>query len=208
MGGYGRWTGLFAAGPIPPICFARQPPNSLDCGCRGRSRRLVAQRPRTGLIRARDQTWRRLSPGPSFGDRQARALEPDPAGTGIWIGFGNGGVARFTPSGGTDFLLSRNGLGGGEVTDLHLSRDGTLWIATDQGLSALRGGHLATVTTAGGMPCDRIHAMVEDDDGALWLNSACGLVRIAASELAGWTAHPNIKIKSKTFGASDGCRAS
>jgi signal transduction histidine kinase/ligand-binding sensor domain-containing protein len=160
-----------------------------------------------GLIRIHDRSVTEIIPWSRFSDRQARALEPDPGRGGIWIGFEQGGLARLKPNGGVDWYSPADGLGGGRVTDLHLSRDGTLWIATEQGLSALRGSHLATLTTAAGLPCDRIHAMVEDDDGALWLNTACGLVRIAASELAGWAAHPDIKIKSKTFGANDGMQS-
>ncbi|MGD1098402.1 MAG: two-component regulator propeller domain-containing protein, partial [Bryobacteraceae bacterium] len=160
-----------------------------------------------GLIQVRNRSAAQVIPWSRFDNRQAWALAPDSGGGGIWIGFGQGGLVHFTPKGVTDSYTTANGLGGGRVTDLHLSQDGTLWIATEQGLSALRGGRLATLTTAAGLPCDRIHAMVEDDDGALWLNTACGLVRIAASELTGWTAHPNVKLKSKTFGASDGMQS-
>src|SRR5260370_25042114 len=90
--------------------------------------------------------------------------------------------------------------------DLHLTRDGTLWIATQRGLSRFQDGHIATLTTSNGLPCERIHAMVEDDSGALWLNTACGLTRIAATDLSAWSAKPQGKVQVKVYDASDGMR--
>ena len=91
--------------------------------------------------------------------------------------------------------------------DLHRMRDGSLWIATQRGLSRLRNGQLATLTVANGLPCDGIHSMVEDDNGALWLNTGCGLVRISGADLSTWSAHPANKVPVRVYDASDGMRS-
>jgi len=48
--------------------------------------------------------------------------------------------------------------------------------------------------------------MVADDNGALWLNTACGLVRVSASDLAAWSANPQSRVPTKVFNAEDGMR--
>src|SRR4029077_20605967 len=52
----------------------------------------------------------------------------------------------------------------------------------------------------------RIHTLVEDDDKALWLNTACGLIRIAREDLSAWLSNPRGKLKTKLFGPVDGMR--
>jgi signal transduction histidine kinase len=47
---------------------------------------------------------------------------------------------------------------------------------------------------------------VEDDSHSFWLYTACGLVRIARSELDAWAADPKRIIQSTTFDSSDGVR--
>jgi hypothetical protein len=46
----------------------------------------------------------------------------------------------------------------------------------------------------------------EDDAHSFWLYTACGLVRIARSELDAWAADPKRIIQSTTFDSSDGVR--
>jgi signal transduction histidine kinase len=43
-----------------------------------------------------------------------------------------------------------------------------------------------------------------DDDNSVWLLTACGLVRIARSELDGWAADPARRVKIAVFDISDG----
>ena len=83
-----------------------------------------------------------------------------------------------------------DGLGEGRVTGLQLDRDGTLWAATEGGLSRVKNGRVATLTSKNGLPCDTVHWVMEDDDHSFWLYMACGLVRIARPELDAWAADP------------------
>jgi signal transduction histidine kinase len=101
-----------------------------------------------------------------------------------------------------------DGLGGeGRVTGFQLDRDGTLWAATEGGLSRLKNGRAATLNSKNGLPCDTVNWAVEDDIHTFWLYTACGLVRVARTELEAWSAHPELTIKAMVFDSSDGVRS-
>ena len=102
---------------------------------------------------------------------------------------------------------SADGLGEGRVDDLQLDRDGTLWAATEGGLSRVKNGRVATLTSKNGLPCDTVHWVMEDDDHSFWLYTACGLVRIARTELDAWVADPKRTIQTTVFDSSDGVRS-
>ena len=72
----------------------------------------------------------------------------------------------------------KDGLGADLVRRLLLDRGGALWAATDGGLSRIKDGRVATLTTKG-LPCNVVRMVLEDDASSLWLYTACGLVRIA-----------------------------
>ena len=162
--------------------------------------------PEHGLIRLRDRRVVEVVPWSQFQNKQAWALEADLNGGGLWLGFGQGGIAYYKRGEPVRWYAAAEGLARGAVMDLHFGRDGALWIAAQGGLSRLRKGQIATLTIANGLPCDRIHALIEDDSGALWLNSACGLVRIAGSELSAWSGNPASKLPVRVYKAEDGMR--
>src|SRR6185503_11458685 len=132
---------------------------------------------------------------------------------GIWIGFGTGGVAYFTDNEIRQSYAPADGLAEGRVNYLQFDRDGTLWAATDGGLSRLKNGRVVTLTSKNGLPCDTIHWVMEDNDDSFWMYTACGLVRIARSEVNAWTAavdqnkDPKPSIQVTVFDSSDGVKA-
>ena len=137
----------------------------------------------------------------------AGVLIHDPVRGGFWLGFRGGGIAQFK-----DGLLRASykgseGLGAGQVNDLSIERDGTLWAATDGGLSRVKDGRVATLGSRSGLPCDTVHWMMEDDTHSVWLYLACGLVRIARSELDAWTADSKGTIHATVFDNSGGVRS-
>jgi signal transduction histidine kinase/ligand-binding sensor domain-containing protein len=132
-----------------------------------------------------------------------RVLLPDPMQGGLWLGFGSG-VAYFKDGQVRASYGAADGLGEGRVTGLQLDRDGTLWAATEGGLSRVKNGRVATLTRKNGLPCDAVHWVMEDDDHSFWLYTACGLVRIARPELDGWAADPKRTIGTTVFDSSDG----
>jgi len=134
----------------------------------------------------------------------ALTLVPDLLRGGLWLGFSQGGVAYFKDGELRASYGGAEGLGKGRVTSLQLDRDGTLWAATQGGLSRVKSGLVATLTSRNGLPCDTTHWVMEDDNQAFWLYMACGLVRIARPELDAWIADPKRTIQAKIFDSSDG----
>ncbi len=136
----------------------------------------------------------------------ASALAADPLRGGLWLGFFQGGIAYFSDGQVRASYSSADGLGEGQVSSLRYDRDGALWATTEGGLSRLKDGRIATLTSKNGLPCDGLHWMVEDDAHSLWLYMPCGLVRIVRSELDAWLADPKRTIQATVFDSSDGVR--
>ena len=134
----------------------------------------------------------------------ALALLPDPYGGGLWLGFYQGGVAYFKDGQVRRSYSAEDGLGDGRVEALQFERDGAVWAATEGGLSRIKDGRIATLSSRNGLPCDAVHWMLEDDEHSVWVYLACGLVRIARSELDAWARDPKRTVPTTVFDASDG----
>jgi ligand-binding sensor domain-containing protein len=134
----------------------------------------------------------------------ALALLPDPSGGGLWLGFYQGGVAYFKDGQVRRSYSAADGLGDGRVEALRFERDGAVWAATEGGLSRIKDGRIATLSSRNGLPCDAVHWTMEDDEHSVWVYLACGLVRIARSELDAWTRDPKRTVLTTAFDASDG----
>jgi signal transduction histidine kinase/ligand-binding sensor domain-containing protein len=147
-------------------------------------------------------------PWSELGRREnASVLLSDREHGGVWLGFWlGGGVSYFKDRQLRVSYAVANGLGEGHVPDLRFDRDGALWAATEGGLSRIKDGRIATLTSRNGLPCNTIHWTIEDDDRSFWLYTACGLVRIARSELDGWIAEPKRRIETSAWDAGDGVR--
>jgi signal transduction histidine kinase/ligand-binding sensor domain-containing protein len=150
---------------------------------------------------------------PQLGHKDfAFALAVDPAADGLWLGFYRGGVVYFKDGQARKSYAAADGLGEGRVNSLRFDRDGALWAATEGGLSRLKNGRLATLTGKNGLPCDAIHWTIEDDAGSMWLYTACGLLRMARSEVDAWAAAADQgndakrMIQVTLFDSSDGVR--
>jgi len=147
-------------------------------------------------------------PWTKFGGKQARSLAIDPARGSLWLGFAECGVSYFKDGQVRKTYAIADGLGEGRVTSLQLDRDGTLWASTEGGLSLVKDGRVATLNDKNGLPCNAIRWTIEDDFHSLWLYTACGLVRIARSELEAWAAKadkdPKRTIQTTVFEDSDG----
>ena len=143
--------------------------------------------------------WARL------GRRQpASALLHDAAQGGLWLGFRDGGVAYFKDGQLRTSYSGVEGLGEGMVRGFYIDGHGTLWVPTEGGLSRIKDGHILTLTSKNGLPCNTVHWMMEDDAQSVWLYLACGLVRVGRSELDAWISHPQQTIQVTVFDSSDG----
>ncbi len=148
---------------------------------------------------AEQAPWQKLGGGPGTG------LAPDPDG-GVWTGLLSGGIAYFRAGLIRKLPLRAQSKDAPKVFDLSRDRNGTFWAATENGLSRISNGRVATLTTANGLPCNPVHWIIEDDLSSYWLYTRCGLLRIVQSELDAWAGDPKRTIKVTTFDASDGIR--
>jgi signal transduction histidine kinase/ligand-binding sensor domain-containing protein len=116
------------------------------------------------------------------------AAAADPVSDALWFGFYRGGVVNFAGGRVRASYTASDGLADGRVSALHVDATGTLWVATDGGLSRLKDGRIVTLTSRNGLPCDAVSWIVEDAARALWLAMPCGLARIARADIDAWTA--------------------
>jgi signal transduction histidine kinase/ligand-binding sensor domain-containing protein len=140
-----------------------------------------------GLLRISPTDDIQAIPWANLGHKDfAIALAADAMRGGLWLGFYRGGIAYIADGLVRASYAAVNGLGGGFVGHLRLDLDGALWAATEGGLSRVKNGRVATLTSKSGLPCDAVHWSMEDGGHYVWMFMACGLVRIARSELDAW----------------------
>ena len=173
---------------------------------------LWVAHPDHGLFRLQEERVVQNIPWAGLSHKDfATALAAD-LNRGLWLGFFNGGLAYLADGGVRASYTAGDGLGEGRVNYLRIGSDGTLWAATEGGLSRLNNGRIATLTSKNGLPCDAVNWVIEDDDHSFWLYMSCGLVRIARLEMDGWAAaadqDKNTKhtVKATVFDSSDGVR--
>jgi signal transduction histidine kinase/ligand-binding sensor domain-containing protein len=132
---------------------------------------------------------------------------PDPVRGGLWLGFRQGGVAYYKDHSIRMSYGREQGFGEGQVSGLKLDDDGALWAATDDGLNLIKNDHTFRLSSANGLPCDTVHSLIEDNDHFFWLYTACGLVRVARSELERWVADPKRTVSTTIFDNADGVQS-
>jgi len=142
-----------------------------------------------GLFRLSPRNEVQQTPLANFGRKDnAVAIAADPLRGGLWVGFFQGGIVYLADGQVRATYTAADGLPEGTVNRFRFDHDGTVWIATEGGLSRLKNGRAATLTSKNGLPCDAAHWAIEDNDDAFWLFMPCGLVRVARSEIDAWAA--------------------
>ena len=168
-----------------------------------------------GLFHMRGGRVVERMPWPQLGiDVFAEALLFDPVQGGLWLGSPNFGLTYFSGGRVRASYSSADGLEGG-ITSLQMDKDGALWITSANGLSRVKNGRVATLSSRNGLPCNRIHSAIEDDSHALWVYATCGLLRISRAELDAWATEADAtpdkaakrKIQFTIFDSSDGVRS-
>ena len=135
--------------------------------------------------------------------QQAKVVLADSGG--VWLSFWNDGGVQYFKDGQLRASYGvGDGLGTGHVPGMQMDEDGALWAATEGGISRIKDGQIATLTSRNGLPCDTIHWTTRDDAGALWAHAVCGLIRIGRAELQTWIAQPTRRIETTSWDAADG----
>src|SRR4029434_3984985 len=110
----------------------------------------------------------------------------DPVRGVLGLGFWDGGIGYFQNGQMRATYSAADGLGKGAITNLRFAADAALWVGTQGGLSRVADGRVTTLTRKNGLPCDAIHWVMPDDAGSLWLDTRCGLVRVARDQIDRW----------------------
>jgi signal transduction histidine kinase/ligand-binding sensor domain-containing protein len=159
-----------------------------------------------GLFRLRDGKVSEQIPWVKLGQKDfASVLHYEPADGGLWLGFIEGGIA-YLKDGQIRSFTEHEGLGAGRVNHLYIDHNGGLLASTLGGLSRIKNGHVATLTSQNSLPCDSVLWTMEDDDHSLWLYTECGLLRIARPDVEAWLADPKHAVHAMVLDASDGVR--
>jgi signal transduction histidine kinase/ligand-binding sensor domain-containing protein len=137
-------------------------------------------------------------------NQPATAVLPDSRLDGLWLGFRDGGAAYFKDGEIRASFARAEGLAEGWVRSFYQDGNGALWVAAEGGLSRIKDGQVLTLTSQNGLPCNTVQWMMEDDADSVWLYTACGLVRVARSELDAWVYHPTQTIRATVLDTSDG----
>jgi signal transduction histidine kinase/ligand-binding sensor domain-containing protein len=197
-----RGVAYFEHGRFVPV--SELPAGRTSAIASDRSGNLWIASAAAGLYRWRDGAVVEHIPWVRLGlETPATALVQDPAQDGLWLGlqgrvaFVKGGEVRASYG-------TADGLGEGLVNDLRFDRSGTLWVATESGLSRIRDRRVATLTSRNGLPCNAVHWSVEDDTGSVWLYTVCGLLRVTRTQLDAAVSDPARRIVATVFTASDG----
>ena len=145
-------------------------------------------------------------------DRAASAMTANQSQRGVWLGFPQGSVIHVAGGQVRATYGVAEGLGNATVRGLRLDRDGSVWAATDGGLSRLKDGRVATLTSRNGLPCDAAQWTIDDDADAVWVAMRCGLARLSREELDAWSAAvqkdhtTNPLVRVTVFESDDGFR--
>jgi signal transduction histidine kinase/ligand-binding sensor domain-containing protein len=157
---------------------------------------------RRELIRIQDLTV--VDTYPQSVIPSARPLAADAHG-GIWLGLRNGDLARFQDGHAHVYPFPHKR--DSDVRQVLVNSDESVFGTTSFGLVAWSQAKSQILTTRNGLPCDGIIGVIWDDQGALWLSTECGLVKIEKADLQRWWADSRTVIAPKVFGAFEGFQA-
>jgi ligand-binding sensor domain-containing protein/signal transduction histidine kinase len=139
------------------------------------------------------------------------ALAEDGAGN-LWLGTQFSGVQRFDPTTGR-FTVYQNpgddaaGLRDSDANDILFSRNGTLWIGTQNGLNRLdpKTGAIRAYDSHDGMPANPVGCILEDDRGDLWLSTSRGISKYSpeTGTFSNYTIFPGLR--GSDFTGWDAC---
>src|SRR5262249_58680187 len=93
---------------------------------------------------------------------------------GLWIATSNGGVVH-VHGGRTDVFASSDGLSGDHVLAFFEDREGSVWVATMDGLDRFREFAVATFSAKQGLSGNFVGSVLTARDGSIWLGTGGGL---------------------------------
>ena len=125
----------------------------------------------------------------------------------LWLAFDDGRLAVVEPDGGFRRLGPQEGLAEGTHHTIHAifeDKDGAVWIGGSGGLSRFSNGRFVTIGSRNGLPGSRVLAIVDDDQGHLWLSIDRGLVELSRDDFLLATDDAARRIQYRMYDTSDG----
>jgi signal transduction histidine kinase/ligand-binding sensor domain-containing protein len=113
----------------------------------------------------------------------ASTLAVDPVMGGIWAGFWSGDLKHVRDGKVRVAIPAIHG----SINHVRVDPDGTLWLATEKGVTRIKAGRALRLDDASGLPCNEaLHSL--DDGESLWIYLGCGLARIGRKDVDAWAA--------------------
>jgi diguanylate cyclase (GGDEF)-like protein len=133
-------------------------------------------------------------------------LAPDGS---VWVGTDHAGVSRLNlATGALTSFTSRNGLLTNFAQAIYVDRDGVVWAGTSPGgLNRIKDGHITTYSIEQGLFDLTVGAIVEDNEGNLWMTCNKGIYKVSKKELNDYADGRIRAIHSIVYGAADGLRS-
>jgi signal transduction histidine kinase len=131
----------------------------------------------------------------------AHALAAGPDGT-LWLGLLNGDLARFH-----DAHLEVFPSPGGRKSYVHqvvVNPNGTVFATTSAGLVGWKEGTSHLLSMKNGLPCATVVGAALDKQGALWLDTQCGLVTVSIEDMDRWWRDDTVIVAPKLLDAFEG----
>jgi diguanylate cyclase (GGDEF)-like protein len=100
----------------------------------------------------------------------------------LWFATDGTGLLRLTD--GIETFVLKDGLANDTVRALLVSRDGTLWVGTRDGINRVQGGRITRIAGPWDTRLQPVSSLAEDHHGNVWVGTTGGLVRISGGRVA------------------------
>jgi PAS domain S-box-containing protein len=136
---------------------------------------------------------------------EQKYLVADPNG-GLWLGARKGTISYFRDGNLQSTSLS-SPQGPVDIRTPYVDSDNSLLVPSSLGLYRLNHGQVTLFSSDNGLPCPETFNVIRDNQGALWIYTRCGLVRVAEPEWAKWIESPQVGVPVMILDPLDGAQA-
>jgi signal transduction histidine kinase/ligand-binding sensor domain-containing protein len=107
----------------------------------------------------------------------------------LWIGTYGGGIFRFRDNHFAQFSTPE-GLASNVVVQVMAASDGSLWVATPDGMSHMQNGRFKNYTVADGLSSNQVLSVFEDQAGTIWAATQGGIDRFVGGRFLPFPTSP------------------
>ena len=129
-----------------------------------------------GLMRLRETPFLPLGAPEGLPAAMVLPIIQDRAGS-AWLGTGGAGVTRVDGEKLTTYNVQNGMLPGNTIFSIEETRDGAIWIGTNNGISRIQDGRATKFSAGSGLASAMVRDILEDRAGRIWVASNIGLQR-------------------------------